>query len=82
MDGFESDVGIPSYSSHWWSEQHLRGAERFARTTAQHCANCAAAGIDSQVISNWMGHQTDEMVNRYRHLFPTLQRRATDLIFG
>jgi len=29
-----------------------------------------------------MGHQTEEMVRRYRHLFPTKQREAICLVFG
>jgi integrase len=45
-------------------------------------SNCAAAGIDQRVINEWMGHQTDEMVRRYRHLFPDQQRQAIDQVFG
>jgi integrase len=45
-------------------------------------SNCAAAGVDQRVISEWMGHQTEEMVVRYRHLFPEQQRKAIDLVFG
>jgi integrase len=33
-------------------------------------SNLAAAGIDSDVINAWMGHQTEDMRRRYRHLFP------------
>jgi hypothetical protein len=29
-----------------------------------------------------MGHQTEEMVKRYRHLFPGQEREATDKVFG
>lgn len=45
-------------------------------------SNCAAAGIDQRVINEWMGHQTEEMVRRYRHLFPDQQRKAIDRVFG
>src|SRR5439155_24101508 len=45
-------------------------------------SNCAAAGIDQRVINEWMGHQTEEMVRRYRHLFPDQQRKAIDMVFG
>ncbi len=45
-------------------------------------SNCAAAGIDQRVINEWMGHQTEEMVRRYRHLCPDQQRQAIDLVFG
>jgi site-specific recombinase XerD len=45
-------------------------------------SNCAAAGVDQRVIDEWMGHQTEEMVVRYRHLFPDQQRQAIALVFG
>jgi integrase len=45
-------------------------------------SNCAAVGIDQRIIDEWMGHQTEEMVRRYRHLFPDQQRKAIDLVFG
>jgi integrase len=45
-------------------------------------SNCAAAGLDQRVINEWMGHQTEEMVRRYRHLFPDQQRQAIDKVFG
>ena len=40
------------------------------------CSNCAAAGIEQRVINEWVGHQTIEMVRRYRHLFPSRQQEA------
>jgi integrase len=45
-------------------------------------SNCAAAGVDQRLINEWMGHQTEEMVRRYRHLFPEQQREAIDRVFG
>jgi integrase len=45
-------------------------------------SNCAAAGVDQRVINEWMGHQTEEMVRRYRHLFPDQQRQAINRVFG
>ncbi len=45
-------------------------------------SNCAAAGIDQRLINEWMGHQTEEMVRRYRHLCPDQQRQAIDIVFG
>jgi integrase len=44
-------------------------------------SNCAAAGVDQRVISEWVGHQTVEQERRYRHLFPDLQRKAIDSVF-
>ena len=45
-------------------------------------SNCAAAGLDQRIIDEWMGHQTEDMVRRYRHLFPDQQRKAINLVFG
>ena len=45
-------------------------------------SNCAVAGVDQRVTNEWMGHQTEEMVRRYRHLFPEQQRQAIDKVFG
>ncbi|MEQ9379502.1 MAG: site-specific integrase [Pirellulales bacterium] len=45
------------------------------------CSNCAAAGIDQRVINAWVGHQTEEMVKRYRHLIPNQQQEAIKKVF-
>jgi integrase len=45
-------------------------------------SNCASVGIDQRVINEWMGHQTEEMVRRYRHLLPDQQRQAIENVFG
>jgi integrase len=69
---FRTAVG----SSRW---KVLRGYHAFRHSFA---SNLAAAGIDARVICDLMGHQTEEMEKRYRHLFPE-QRRATVLaVFG
>ncbi len=46
------------------------------------CSNCAADGIDQRIINGWVGHQSEQMVRRYRHLFPDQQQRAMELVFG
>ncbi len=46
------------------------------------CSNCAAVGIEQRVINQWVGHQTEEMVRRYRHLFPHREREAIETVFG
>jgi integrase len=46
------------------------------------CSNCAAAGIEQRVINDWVGHQTNEMVRRYRHLFPNHQKEAIEAVFS
>jgi integrase len=41
-------------------------------------SNLAAAGIDQRVIDGWIGHSTDGMRRRYRHLFPSSRRTAIE----
>jgi integrase len=45
-------------------------------------SNCAAAGVDQRLINEWMGHQTEEVVRRYRHLIPGQARGELDRVFG
>ena len=42
----------------------------------------AVVQTETSVIDEWMGHQTEEMRRRYRHLFPDQQRQAILLVFG
>lgn len=44
-------------------------------------SNCAAKGIDQRIINSWMGHQTEAMVLRYRHLLPDVQQEAMSVVF-
>ncbi|MCY2987997.1 MAG: site-specific integrase [Planctomycetota bacterium] len=41
-------------------------------------SNLAAAGVDQRIIDEFMGHQTEEMRKRYRHLFPKNRRSAIE----
>jgi len=41
-------------------------------------SNLAALGVDQRVIDEWMGHQTEAMPKRYRHLFPKTRRSAIE----
>jgi integrase len=45
------------------------------------CSNCASAGIDQRFINAWVGHQTEEMVRRYRHLIPNQQLQEIQRVF-
>lgn len=45
-------------------------------------SNCAARGIDQRIIDEWMGHQTEEMRRRYRHMIPSNEQRAIHLVFA
>ena len=46
------------------------------------CSTCAAAGIDQRLIDAWVGHTTEEMRRRYRHLLPNQERQAIQTVFG
>ena len=41
-------------------------------------SNLAARGVDQRIIDEWMGHQTEAMRKRYRHLFPKDRRSAIE----
>ena len=41
---------------------------------------CAMRGVHQSIIDSWLGHQTEEMRNRYRHLFPEETRKAMDRV--
>jgi integrase len=57
----------------------LRGWHVFRHSFA---SNCAARAIDQRLIDEWLGHQTEEMRRRYRHLFPHQQQAAIRSVFG
>lgn len=42
---------------------------------------CATKGIPQEIIDTWMGHQTQEMTERYRHLFPEESQKAAATVF-
>lgn len=82
-------VGVPLTRSeaHDHLKRTLRGS-KWARIRGFHvfrhsfASNLAAGGVDQRMIDEWMGHQTEEMRKRYRHLFPNQQQRAIDSVFG
>jgi integrase len=42
----------------------------------------ASRNLDRRLIDEWMGHTTEEMRKRYRHLYPSTQRDALKSVFG
>ena len=54
----------------------------FAVTHRFELQRSGLAGIDQRLINGWVGHQTPEMVKRYRHLIPSQQRQAIAEVFG
>lgn len=59
-----------------WS--NLRGWHSFRHAF---CSNAAAAGIDQRIINAWVGHQTETMVLRYRHMIPNQSQEAIRRVF-
>jgi integrase len=59
--------------------QVLRGFHVFRHSFA---SNLAAAGVDPRVIDDLLGHQTEAMRKRYRHLFPAQRKRAVESVYG
>lgn len=46
------------------------------------CSNCAMQVIDQRIIDSWVGHTTESMRRRYRHLFPNQEAEAMRKVFG
>ena len=42
----------------------------------------ASRGIDQRLIDEFVGHQSEAMRRRYRHLYPSTQAEAIRLVFG
>jgi hypothetical protein len=42
----------------------------------------AAAGIDQRIIDDIVGHTSEEMRKRYRHLTPAVKSQAVTAVFG
>jgi integrase len=59
--------------------ERIRGWHVFRHSFA---SNCASLGVDQRLIDEWLGHQTDDMRKRYRHLLPDHQQKSIDLVFG
>jgi len=85
--GVEAPIAVTRNEAHDHFRRAVAGS-RWAVLRGWHvlrhsfASNCAAAGVDQRVINEWVGHQTEEMVRRYRHLLPDQQRKAINLVFG
>lgn len=64
------------YRTKW---RHIRGWHMFRHSFI---SNCAAMGIDQRLIDEWVGHTTEEIRRRYRHLIPGQQKQAIRQVFG
>lgn len=43
---------------------------------------CAAQAVDQRFIDEWVGHCSEAMRRRYRHLYPSVQAAAINRVFG
>jgi integrase len=43
---------------------------------------CAMKGLRESTIGKWMGHETEAMKQRYRHLFPEVTKEQMGRLFG
>jgi integrase len=43
---------------------------------------CAMRGLRESTISKWMGHETEAMKQRYRHLFPEAMQEEMGRLFA
>ncbi|HJZ54022.1 MAG TPA: tyrosine-type recombinase/integrase, partial [Gemmataceae bacterium] len=61
-----------------WCLDNSRDLFKVGFHTYRHsfASNLAAAGVDQRVIDEFMGHTTEAMRKRYRHLFPQARRSA------
>ena len=84
-------IGEVASLTAWQAHHHLKktmAASDWKFITGFHvfrhsfASNLAAAEVDQRVIDEFMGHQTEEMRRRYRHLFPTQRRAAIESVFG
>jgi len=57
----------------------IRGWHVFRHSFA---SNCAARGVDQRLLDAWLGHTTEEMRRRYRHLLPGQQAQAIRSVFA
>jgi integrase len=56
---------------------------RGLHTLRHSVASClAAAGVDQRIIDDILGHQSQEMQRRYRHLTPQVKSQAVLAVFG
>lgn len=73
--------------AHRHFEKTLKGS-KWEKIKGWHClrhsfiSNLASAGVDQRLIDEFVGHTTEQMRRRYRHLFPDVKQAAIDSVFG
>lgn len=73
-------------ASHYFDQ--ILGRSKWSVVKGWHClrhsfiSNCASRGVDQRMIDEWVGHTTEAMRRRYRHLFPNSQQAAMVQLLG
>ena len=62
----------------WWCLDAVKRWYKIGFHTYRHsfASNLASLGVDQRIIDEFMGHTTEEMRKRYRHLFPSRKAEA------
>ena len=87
LKGFQKVIPLTVYQAHHHLKKTMKKSDwsfisGFHVFRHSFASNLAAAGVDQRVIDEFMGHQTEEMRRRYRHLFPAQRRAAIESVFG
>ena len=67
--------------------QNTLTGSRWEKLKGWHClrhssiSNLACAGVDQRIIDDFVGHTTEDMRRRYRHLFPDVKKAALSQVF-
>ena len=87
-DELSADIrAVTPDQAHSVFDQAIKGS-RWKNLSGWHClrhsfiSNLACKGIDQRIIDDFVGHTTDEMRRRYRHLFPDVKNTAILTVFG
>ncbi|EMI57117.1 tyrosine-type recombinase/integrase [Rhodopirellula sallentina] len=89
FDSFMDQQPLPikPEQAHSHFQLTLKGS-RWEKIKGWHClrhsfiSNLACSGIDQRIIDEFVGHCTEEMRRRYRHLFPDIKHAAIAQVFG
>lgn len=84
---FPSAVSLTRDQAHHQFRQVLEGS-KWSVIHGWHClrhsfiSNLASHGVDQRFIDEFVGHTTEAMRRRYRHLFPDVKQAAIRSVFG
>ena len=80
-------IPLTSHEAHHYFRNIFAGS-KWAKLHGWHvfrhsfCSNAAAKAIDQRIINAWVGHMSDDMVRRYRHLLPSQNHEAIQSMFA